>query len=63
MIAIRPLATDDAGYRNSLLQLARDIGKPILFGAPALVVSDDHITGFANRAYMVSAQGRSRRLV
>ncbi len=48
---------DDAGYRNSLLQLARDIGKPILFGAPALVVSDDHITGFANRAYLVSAKG------
>ncbi len=50
-------AADDAGYRNSLLQLARDIGKPILFGAPALVVSDDHVTGFANRAYMVSAKG------
>jgi apolipoprotein N-acyltransferase len=50
-------AADDAGYRNGLLQLARELGKPILFGAPALVVSDDRIAGFANRAYLVSAQG------
>jgi apolipoprotein N-acyltransferase len=49
---------EDAEYRNSLLQLARDIGKPILFGAPALVVHDDRVAGFANRAYLVSAQGQ-----
>lgn len=47
----------DANYRNQLLQLARDIGKPILFGAPALVVRGDRVVGFANRAYLVSAQG------
>ena len=50
-------STDDVNYRNSLLQLARDIGKPILFGAPALVVKDDRVVGFANRAYLVSAKG------
>ncbi len=50
-------ATDDANFRNSLLQLARELGKPILFGAPALVAKDDRIIGFANRAYLVSAQG------
>ncbi len=33
------MAAEDANYRNSLLQLARDLGKPILFGAPALVVA------------------------
>ncbi|HVN29121.1 MAG TPA: apolipoprotein N-acyltransferase [Candidatus Binataceae bacterium] len=49
---------DDAAYRTALLQLARDLGKPILFGAPALVVHNDHVTGFANRAYLVSAQGQ-----
>jgi len=47
----------DANYRSQLLQLARDIGKPILFGAPALVVKNDRVAGFANRAYLVSAQG------
>ena len=50
-------STEDVSYRNSLLQLARDIGKPILFGAPALVVKDDQVVGFANRAYLVSAKG------
>jgi apolipoprotein N-acyltransferase len=50
-------AAEDAGYRNELLKLARDLGKPILFGAPALVVHDDRIAGMANRAYLVSAQG------
>ena len=50
-------SSEDASYRNALLQLARDIGKPILFGAPALVMRDDHVIGFANRAYMVSAKG------
>jgi apolipoprotein N-acyltransferase len=49
-------AADDASYRDTLLQLARDIGKPILFGAPAMVPVDDRI-GEANRAYMVTAQG------
>jgi apolipoprotein N-acyltransferase len=48
---------EDAAFRNSLLQLARDLGKPILFGAPALVTKDDRIIGFANRAYLVSALG------
>ena len=50
-------AADDVNYRNALLQLARDIGKPILFGAPALIARDDRIVGSANRAYLVSAQG------
>jgi apolipoprotein N-acyltransferase len=51
-------AAGDVNYRNALLQLARDIGKPILFGAPALVVKDDRLAGEANRAYLVSAQGQ-----
>lgn len=51
-------AEDDINYRNALLQLAHDIGKPILFGAPALVTRDKHVIGFANRAYMVSGQGQ-----
>jgi apolipoprotein N-acyltransferase len=50
-------AADDVNYRNAQLQLARDIGKPILFGAPALIARDDRIVGSANRAYLVSAQG------
>ncbi len=52
-----PAVADDAAYRDALLKLARDLGKPILFGAPALVVRDDRVAGFANRAYLVSAQG------
>jgi apolipoprotein N-acyltransferase len=47
----------DMTYRDALLKLARDIGKPILLGAPALVIKDNRVTGFANRAYLVSAQG------
>ncbi len=55
------MAADDANYRNQLLQLARGLGKPILFGAPALVVRDERVTGFANRAYLVLAsRGRSQ---
>ena len=49
---------EDANYRASLLQLAHDLGKPILFGAPALITRDSRVIGFANRAYMVSAQGQ-----
>jgi apolipoprotein N-acyltransferase len=46
----------DAAYRTALLTLARNIGDPILFGAPALVQRDGHL-GFYNRAYLVSAKG------
>ncbi len=49
--------SDDVNYREALLQLARTIGKPILFGAPALISRDDRIVGFANRADLVTAQG------
>ncbi len=47
---------DDASYRKQLLDLARETGAAILFGAPALGV-EDHRVGFYNRAYLVSAQG------
>ena len=47
---------EDAAYREALLTLARNIGVPILFGAPALAQQDGHI-GFYNRAYLVSAKG------
>ncbi len=46
----------DAAYRTALLTLARNIGDPILFGAPALAQRDGHL-GFYNRAYLVSAKG------
>ena len=46
----------DAQYRTALLTLARNIRKPILFGAPALARADGHL-GFYNRAYLVSADG------
>jgi apolipoprotein N-acyltransferase len=48
--------SEDANYRLELLQLSHDIGKPILFGAPALVTRNDRVIGFANRAYFVSPQ-------
>lgn len=46
----------DKEYRDTLLQLARNIGKPILFGAPALA-TDSMGGGFYNRAYLVSGTG------
>jgi apolipoprotein N-acyltransferase len=39
-----------------LLTLAKNMGKPILFGAPALA-RDDGRLGFHNRAYLVSDHG------
>jgi len=47
----------DAEYRTALLTLARNISKPILFGAPALARADGQL-GFYNRAYLVSAEGK-----
>jgi apolipoprotein N-acyltransferase len=47
----------DAAYRARLLQFAADLGKPILFGSPALGVADNQI-GEYNRAYLISASGR-----
>lgn len=52
-----PSLADDAAYRQRLLQLARDTGDPILFGAPAAGVQDNEV-GFYNRAYLVSGEGR-----
>ena len=48
---------DDAAYRTNLLTMARNLGKPILFGAPALAQVDGRL-GFYNRAYLVSVDGR-----
>jgi apolipoprotein N-acyltransferase len=47
----------DAAYRIALLALAKSLGEPILFGAPALA-STNLDDGFYNRAYMVSGQGK-----
>lgn len=47
----------DAQYRNALLAFARSLGKPILFGAPALAVQNDRVAGFYNRAYIVNVNG------
>ncbi|HTW86549.1 MAG TPA: apolipoprotein N-acyltransferase [Candidatus Binataceae bacterium] len=47
----------DANYRARLLDLARTIGTPILFGAPAAGIENGEL-GFYNRAYLVSGQGR-----
>ena len=47
---------NDAEYRNALLNLARSIKTPILFGAPALTERDGEY-GFYNRADLVSADG------
>jgi apolipoprotein N-acyltransferase len=47
----------DKEYRDTLLQLARNTGKPILFGAPALA-TDSLGGGFYNRAYLVSGTGQ-----
>jgi apolipoprotein N-acyltransferase len=47
---------EDAALRQSLLTLARNIGVPILFGAPTLTQQDGRI-GFYNRAYLVNAKG------
>jgi len=51
------MLVSDSQYRTNLLTLARNIGKPILFGAPALAVQNDRVTGFYNRADLVSDQG------
>lgn len=50
--------TEDATYREALLQIARTTHTPILFGAPALDIKDDRVTGFSNRAYLVTGQGQ-----
>jgi apolipoprotein N-acyltransferase len=47
----------DAQYRNALLALARSLGKPILFGAPALAVQNDRVAGFYNRADLINVNG------
>ncbi len=47
---------NDAAYRTALLTLARNMGEPILFGAPALARQDGRL-GFYNRAYLVSGKG------
>jgi apolipoprotein N-acyltransferase len=52
-----PMLASDAQYRTALLTLAKNVGKPILFGAPALAVKDDRVAGFYNRAYLVNAKG------
>jgi len=48
---------DDAAYRDRLLELARQTGDPILFGAPALELDHRPIATY-NRAYLVSGQGQ-----
>jgi apolipoprotein N-acyltransferase len=47
----------DAEYRSRLLDLARNTGKPILFGAPVLGREHGRL-GFYNRAYLVSGKGK-----
>ncbi len=47
---------NDAAYRANLLTTARNLGTPILFGAPALAQIDGRL-GFYNRAYLVSDKG------
>jgi apolipoprotein N-acyltransferase len=51
------MLASDAAYRANLLTTARNLGKPILFGAPALAQIDGRL-GFYNRAYLVSANGQ-----
>jgi apolipoprotein N-acyltransferase len=48
---------EDAEYRSRLLELARQTGDPILFGAPALELDHRPIASY-NRAYLVSGQGQ-----
>jgi apolipoprotein N-acyltransferase len=48
----------DALYRQRLLKLAQSISDPILFGAPALGVTDTGEVGTYNRAYLVSGDGK-----
>jgi apolipoprotein N-acyltransferase len=52
-----PMLADDAAYRQRLLELARRIGVPILFGAPAFGIADGQVNSY-NRAYLVSSQGK-----
>jgi apolipoprotein N-acyltransferase len=49
--------SDDAIYRQRLLDLASQAGDPIMFGAPALGVEQGRV-GFYNRAYLVLPGGR-----
>ena len=48
---------EDAEYRSQILDLARQTGDPILFGAPALELDHRPIASY-NRAYLVSGQGQ-----
>jgi len=48
---------NDAAYRTNLLTTARNLGKPILFGAPALTREDGRL-GFYNRADLISVKGQ-----
>lgn len=52
-----PMLADDAAYRQRLLELARQIDLPILFGAPAFGITGGEVNSF-NRAYLVSGQGQ-----
>jgi apolipoprotein N-acyltransferase len=52
-----PEFMSDAAYRIALLALAKNLGDPILFGAPALAGTNLN-DGFYNRAYLVSGQGK-----
>jgi len=51
------MLASDAAYRTALLTMARNVGAPLLFGAPALAQQDGRL-GFYNRAYLVSANGQ-----
>jgi apolipoprotein N-acyltransferase len=53
-----PQFSADALYRQRLLELARSVDDPVLFGAPALGVNSDGDVGMYNRAYLVSADGK-----
>jgi apolipoprotein N-acyltransferase len=50
-------AAEDAQYRQQLVDGIKSIGVPVLIGAPALVIEGDRVTGFSNRAYLISSQG------
>ncbi|HLH75855.1 MAG TPA: apolipoprotein N-acyltransferase, partial [Candidatus Binataceae bacterium] len=52
-----PMLADDAAYRQRLLELGRQLGVPILFGAPAFGITDHQVNSY-NRAYLISGQGQ-----
>jgi apolipoprotein N-acyltransferase len=52
-----PDFSDYAAYHDALLQLAKETGTPILFGAPAIAKRNGRY-GQYNRADLVSAQGQ-----